>query len=181
MAMKTLSLVLAGAVALVGSCTDGAPTPGSDEASAPSVRPTGSPTVAVDDHRVGVYEAMIRELVREKERDGPVAVNAKLCSYLRGERFGGCSDRIVQAEQDVLATRLEDLGQVVFVDGLGRTEGTRRLTLLGPIIDTPDGLRVEGGYWCGALCAGGDMYIVERIDSGYKVVGKDLTYGSWIS
>ena len=51
----------------------------------------------------------------------------------------------------------------------------------GGKLNTPDGLRVEGGYWCGALCAGGDMYIVERIDSGYKVVGKDLTYGSWIS
>ena len=179
MAMKMLSLVLAGAVAIIGSCTNSTPTPGSVETSAPSVGPTGSPTVAVDDRRVGVYEAMIRELVL-KERDALIAVNAELCSYLRG---GRCNDRIVQAEQDVLATRLQDLGQVVFVDGLGRTseEGTRRITLLGPIIDAPDGLRVEGGYWCGSLCAGGAMYIVERTDSGYKVVGTDPSYGSWIS
>ena len=181
--MKTLSFALAAAVALVGSCTDSAPTPGRNEASAPSVRPTGSPTVAGGDRRVGVYEAMIRELVREKERDAPIAVNAEVCSYLRGGRSGGCSDRIVRAEQDVLATRLQDLGQVVFVDGLGGTseEGVRRLTLLGPIIDTPDGLRVEGGYWCGPLCAGGNMYIVERTDSGYEVVGQDRSYGSWVS
>ena len=149
----------------------------------PQVSPMDGNTVAsptaLDELRVGVYEAMIRELVDEHGNGSRIIIRAKLCSYLGG---GGCSGQIRQSEQEALAERLGDLGPVQFVDGLDSGEGgARSITLLGPIRETPDGLRVEGGYLCGPLCAGGDMYIVEQVDSGYRVVGKDLTYGSWIS
>jgi hypothetical protein len=156
------------------------------ETPVPTVSPSGSSaeTGAVDEQRLGVYEAMIRKLVEPDDFGAdedavPIVIHAKLCSHLRGS---GCPGRISQPEQEALAERLGDLGPVQFVDGFDAgEEGARSILLLGPIHETPDGLRVEGGHWCGSLCAGGTMYIVEQLDSGYRVVGKDLTYGSWIS
>jgi hypothetical protein len=52
--------------------------------------------------------------------------------------------------------------------------------LLGPILETPDGLRVEGGSVCGGLCGSQAMYIVVRTDAGYEVVGKE-GYGEWVA
>jgi hypothetical protein len=147
--------------------------------------PHPGPSPAVDERRVGVYEAMIRELVDPRADGKVIYVNSKLCSYLgtRGDDLGRCPDLIAPDEQRVLVDRLIDLGPVEFVDafGVGRVESP--VTLLGPIIDSPDGLRVEGGYWCGPLCAGGSMYVVELVGSGsgYEVVGTDDSYGSWIS
>ncbi len=141
------------------------------------------PSATVDERRVGVYESMIRELVDPAPAGESIYVDRKLCSHLgTGDDFGGCSDRISPEEQAVLAERLVDLGQVEFVDGVGEAgQDETPVTLLGPIIDTPDGLRVEGGYWCGPLCAGGQMYIVEPVGSVFEVTGTDHTYGSWIS
>jgi hypothetical protein len=155
-----------------------------EETPVPTVSPSGSPAGAglVDEQRVGVYEAMIRKLVDEHGQASPIVIRARLCSYLRGQGFGGCSGQIRPAEQELLATRLRDLGRVLFIDDLASNQGgAPSITLLGPIIETPDGLRVEGGYWCGGLCAEGAMYVVKQVDSGYRVAGKDLTYGSWIS
>ncbi len=53
--------------------------------------------------------------------------------------------------------------------------------LLGPIIEESDGLRIEGGSVCGGLCGSGAMYKLEPTDMGYRVAGKDLSYGTWIS
>jgi hypothetical protein len=55
------------------------------------------------------------------------------------------------------------------------------MLLLGPILDTTKGIRVEGGYWCGSLCAGGAMYIVEDREGDYVVTGTDRSYGAWIA
>ena len=53
--------------------------------------------------------------------------------------------------------------------------------LLGPIVDRPNGLRVEGGSVCGGLCGHGAVYIVVATENGYKVTGTDERYGEWVS
>ena len=58
------------------------------------------------------------------------------------------------------------------------------MLLLGPISDTPDGIRVEGGSVCGGLCGGGGTFIVKPTTSGYVsyvVTGLDDSYAKWIS
>ena len=128
--------------------------------------------------RLGIYEAMIRHLAGRKQ--DPIYVSPELCSML-GEPVGEpCSDRLSRIEQLQLASRLADLGGVVFSDK-GDSEELPRI-LLGPIIEKESGgLRVEGGSVCGGLCGSGAMYIVAETDSGYEILGTDDSYGSWIA
>ena len=146
-------------------------------------RPTGGDkpdmgaTLSMD-QRLGVYEAMIRRLA-DPHGSKPIYVSAELCSMLAGDR--PC-DRISSSEQQELITRLGDLGTITFTgrDGPALT-GRFQEIVLGPIIEKPDGLRVEGGSVCGSLCGSGSMYIVVPTDTGYEITGTDDSYGSWVS
>ena len=60
-------------------------------------------------------------------------------------------------------------------------DGQFQEVLLGPIVDRPSGLRVEGGNVCGGLCGHGAVYIVVATENGYKVTGTDEQYGEWIA
>ena len=146
-----------------------------------SPTPTGTPSAGVD--RMGIYEAMIRKLVGgppDYSGHRQIHVLSELCSNLPGN--GSCHDRLTPEEQQVLGTRLGDLGTVSFLnEGDQIIDVPGGVYLLGPILDTPDGLRVEGGSICGGLCGSGAMYIVVATDTGYEVVGKDPGYGEWIS
>lgn len=58
----------------------------------------------------------------------------------------------------MLSQRLLDLGTVEFGDQFWNGDPT--MILLGPIEETPDGIRVEGGTICGGLCGSGGTYVV---------------------
>jgi hypothetical protein len=138
-----------------------------------------TPSSASDD-RISAYEALIRYLA-DRNLSGSIYVSADLCSMLAHTPGPACSDRLTHAEQRELAARLEDLGKVIFqTDTDGRRNRLPQI-LLGPIIEESDGLRIEGGSVCGGLCGSGAMYKLEPTDMGYRVAGKDLSYGTWIS
>jgi hypothetical protein len=99
----------------------------------------------------------------------------------------GCPDKLSGDEQKELTKRLADIGKVDF-----RSEGEPPPSpskgelaiqgiFLSPIVDGPDGLRVEGATYCGNVCGRGAVYVVARTASGYKVQGTDDSYGSWVS
>lgn len=137
-----------------------------------------APTTSATDQRLDVYEAMIRQLA-DPRGSKPILVSAELCSMLAGDR--PC-DRLSKAEQLALVSRLGDLGTIEFWrEGDTALSGRNPVILLGPIIEKPDGLRVEGGSVCGSLCGSGSMYIVVPTDTGYEVTGTDDSYGSWVS
>lgn len=138
-----------------------------------------TPSSASDD-RISAYEALIRYLA-DRNLSGSIYVSADLCSMLAHTPGPSCSDRLTHAEQRELAARLEDLGKVIFqTDTDGRRNRLPQI-LLGPIIEESDGLRIEGGSVCGGLCGSGAMYKLEPTDMGYRVAGRDLSYGTWIS
>jgi hypothetical protein len=78
---------------------------------------------------------------------------------------------------------MRDLGEIVFLsdDDPGPPDEPFQEILVSPIVEQPDGLRVEGGSVCGALCGSGAVYIVVATEDGYKVSGTDDAYGSWIA
>jgi hypothetical protein len=80
--------------------------------------------------------------------------------------------------------RLQDLGDIVFrrddEPGPSPEEPFQEI-LLGPIVERPDGLRVEGGSVCGGLCGTGAVYMLVVTEGGYEVTGTNDTYGSWIA
>lgn len=136
---------------------------------------SGEPSTEAD-IQVGVYEAMIRRLA-DPHGSKPIYVSAELCPMLSDPPGASCADRISRADQQALIERLADLGTVAFQHGGDAVP----VILLGPIIEKPDGLRVEGGTVCGSLCGSGSMYIVVPTETGYEVTGTDDSYGSWIS
>jgi TolB protein len=155
-----------------------APSP-ADSVAPPAASPAASDVI--DAPSIAIYEALVRELLEiHSETTGePVVIWSRLCEHFTREgRSGACSQRLSVAEQDALAARLVDLGPIRFNDGFERGE---TMLLLGPILDTTKGIRVEGGYWCGSLCAGGAMYIVEDREGDYVVTGTDRSYGAWIA
>jgi hypothetical protein len=132
--------------------------------------------------RPEVYEVLIRHLVDPKGTQ-PVYVLTDLCFQLmRGEPR--CPDDLTPQEQQELGEGLQDLGDIVFrsMDDPGPPYDEQfQQVLLGPIVERPNGLRVEGGNVCGGLCGRGAVYIVVATESGYEVTGTDDTYGEWIA
>jgi hypothetical protein len=65
-----------------------------------------------------------------------------------------CPDHLSRGERQELRTRLQDLGDVVFLSndesGPSPDEPFQEI-VLGPIVETADGLRVEGGSVCGGV------------------------------
>jgi hypothetical protein len=141
-----------------------------------------SPGEEPDFARVGIYEALIRHLVNP---DGtqPIYVISDLCYQLMKDKIT-CPDHFSRGERQELLTRLQDLGDVVFLSndesGPSPDEPFQEI-VLGPIVETADGLRVEGGSICGGVCGNGAVYVVVATESGYRVTGTDETYGAWVA
>ena len=80
--------------------------------------------------------------------------------------------------------RLQDLGDIVFLrrdePGPSPDEPFQEI-LLGPIVESPDALRVDGGSLCGGLCGTGAVYMLVETEDGYRVTGTDNTYGLWMA
>jgi hypothetical protein len=93
-----------------------------------------------------------------------------------------CSTTIRVIATQSLGTRLQDLGEIVFMPrddhGPPPDEPFQEI-LVGPIVERSDGLRVEGGSVCGDVCGSGAVYIVVATQNGYEVKGTDDSFGSW--
>ena len=141
---------------------------------------TPSP-VPASAQRLDVYEVLIRHLVNPKGTQ-PIYVLTDLCFQLmRGEPR--CPDDLTSEEQQALDEGLQDLGDIVFrsMDDPGSPSDEFQEVVLGPIVETPNGLLVEGGNVCGSVCGNGAVYIVVATESGYEVRGTDEEYGSWVA
>jgi hypothetical protein len=131
---------------------------------------------------VDVSETLIRHLVNPAGSK-PVYVVSDLCFNLMRDP-PTCPDRLSHEEQQELGVRLQDLGEIVFRrdDGPGPSpDELFQEIVLGPIVDEPGGLRVEGGTVCGGICGSGAVYVLEATDGGYEVTGTDDTYGRWVA
>ena len=106
------------------------------------VLPTPS---SASERRVAAYESLIRYLA-DRDRSGPIYVRSDLCSTLAHTPGPACSDRLTDAEQRELATRLEDLGKVIFQTYTDDRRDRLPQILLGPIIERSDGLRILRGF-----------------------------------
>jgi hypothetical protein len=160
------------AVLLLAACAD------------PLAEGNDSPQAPRPSHRqrIDVYEALVRHLA-DPRGPKPIYVVSDLCfELMRGEQR--CPDHLSRDEEQELGARLRDLGDIVFrrddEPGPSPEESFQQI-LLSPIVDKPDGLRVEGGVVCGGLCGSGSVYVLEETEDGYEVTGTDDTYGSWIS
>jgi hypothetical protein len=132
--------------------------------------------------RVGVYAALIRFLVASPDTEGRIGSDIHVDPTLCSIDHSNCKDRLSDEEQTAIASQLGDLGTVRFIEGFSDGDPTK--ILLGPIDETADGTRVEGGSICGGLCGTGGTYIVEPTtsgDPGYVVTGIDRSYGTWIA
>jgi hypothetical protein len=176
MSLRRLSaaLPLAGLILLTACGGPPQPTSGGSVSSTPSSDPRSA--------RLDVYDVLIRHLVNPQGTQ-PIYVLTDLCFQLmRGEPR--CPDRLTPQEQQELGEGLKDLGDIVFrsMDDPGPPSDEQfQEVLLGPIVERPNGLRVEGGNVCGGVCGSGAVYIVVATESGYEVRGTDEAYGSWVA
>ncbi len=141
----------------------------------------------VDGRRVAIYEAVIRHEV--KFPDQPVAIDIRLCDDAGSPGAGGsCPGAFTSAEQEALLERLADLPSVEFVEDVETVVdrifqgGGGQLVRLGPIIEKKgDEVWVPGSHYCGGLCGGGSVWVVEETDRGWEVTGPAPGAGVWIS
>jgi hypothetical protein len=140
-----------------------------------------APTPPESTRRLDVYEALIRHLA-DPDGPQPIFVLSELCTQLM-ETEVTCPDDLTASEQQELEARLVDLGDVEFRPHGNPVPADEEFqeVLLGPIVERPDGLRVEGGVVCGGLCGSGAVYVLVPTDGGYEVTGTDDSYGSWIA
>ena len=101
-----------------------------------------------------VYEALIRHLA-DPEGPQPIYVLTYICPELM-EGDSRCENRLTP-RSDKYSARGYTISETSY-SGRGSTRHTRspfQQTLMGPIVEKPNGLRVEGSYVCGALCGRG--------------------------
>jgi hypothetical protein len=180
--MRSFSTVALAGLLLAACGAD--PRAGGD---APSKPPTEST-------RLDAYEAVLRHLHGADlgGRWRRVYVARSLCpSAGAPAEQGDCPERFSPAELAELRDRLTDLrGDVDFVgpdeardvvDRIfdGRAAGSVLLRV-GPLRQEPGGaLRVPGSYYCGGLCGGGAVWLVEFTGGRWMVTGSKG--GEWIS
>ncbi|MGH7540277.1 MAG: hypothetical protein ACRELC_04700 [Gemmatimonadota bacterium] len=148
------------------------------------------PEPQLDETRLGVYEAMTRELVGTEGFEWKkIVIVSELCGNA-GSADGpeDCEDTLTPEEQDELARRLADIGTAVtFVEDPTPLydedwfTGTPEILIvrLGTIVQRGEGVEVGGSYGCGGLCGAGSTYVLEEKPAGWKVVG--TTGPSWIA
>jgi hypothetical protein len=154
---------------------------------------SGPAAPTFDERRLGVYEALTRELVGSEDLDGSrwerVVIVSELCANAgAADEPDGCEDALAADEQVELARRLDGLAdRIEFIEDPTPLyddawfEGDQRLIVvhLGTIVPTGDGVRVGGSYGCGGLCSSGTTYLLERRADGWKVVGTEGV--AWIA
>lgn len=157
--------------------------PVATDAPPPDTEASVSPTPPTSTQRLEIYEALIRHLA-DPDGPQPIYVLSDLCVDLM-ESEPRCPDRLTREEQRELAARLQEMGELEFRTGDDdpdplREQGYQEI-LLGPIVERPDGVRVEGGSVCGGLCGSGAVYVLVPTEDGYRVTGTDDAYGAWIA
>jgi hypothetical protein len=150
----------------------------------------GDPGSQLDQTRLGIYEAMARELAGTEGIDWKrVVIVSTLCENA-GDAVEpkGCDEAFSAAEQDELALRLADLGaEIEFIEDPTPLydddwfEGPPDLVVvrLGTIVEEGGGVQVGGSYGCGGLCGSGTTYLLEESPAGWEVVG--TTGPAWIA
>ena len=145
-----------------------------------------------DETRLGIYEALTREVVGA---EGPgfewkrIVIVSKLCENAgQPDQPKGCTDELSADEQAELASRTEGLApKIEFIadptplyDDRWLSGQSQTLVVhLGTIADHGDGVAVGGSHGCGGLCGGGTTYLLEEKASGWEVVG--TTRSMWIA
>ena len=154
----------------------------------PRAAPTGSsgttggtPAPELDEQRLGVYSALIEELVGRADGLARVYVLTGLCADA-ADPMGpkACDDSLSEAERAALRERLA-IEHLRFIDDPTPLydddwmQGRR-----GEIVSSRSGrswsepVRSGSGasYGCGGLCGSGDMYVLEESGGDWSVVGQ---------
>ena len=163
------------ALALV-ACSDAAPPP-----TGGSGTTGGTPTPELDEQRLGVYSALIEELVGAEPMDWRrVYVLTGLCADA-ADPMGpkACDDSLSEAERAALRERLA-IERLRFIDDPTPLydddwmQGPPReiVLTLGPIVERAGEIRVGASYGCGGLCGSGTTYVLEESEGDWSVVGQ---------
>jgi hypothetical protein len=145
-----------------------------------------------DQTRLGIYEALSRELIGVEDLGGGgwkrVVIVTRLCENAGDPAEPkGCEDHLTPAEQDALRQRLSDIDGVEFIEdptplyGGDFISGSSHTLVvrLGTISEHGDGVEVGASYGCGGLCGSGTTYLLEEKQSGWEIVGTTGTM--WIA
>jgi hypothetical protein len=145
-----------------------------------------------DQTRLGIYEALSRELIGAEDLGGGgwkhVVIVTRLCDNAGdAAEPKACDDHLTAAEQDALRQRLSDVESVEFVedptplydDDFISGRSGMLVVRLGTIAEHGDGVAVGASYGCGGLCGSGTTYLLEEKPSGWKIVG--TTGAMWIA
>jgi hypothetical protein len=146
----------------------------------------------LDETRLGIYEALTREVVAA---EGPgfewkrIVIVSRLCENAgQPDQPRGCTDELSAQEQAELASRIAGLAPKIefmadptpLYDDAWLSGQSRTLVVhLGTIAEHGDGVAVGGSHGCGGLCGGGTTYLLEERAGGWEVVG--TTGGMWIA
>lgn len=177
--MRRSAAVLVLAVALAACADPPAPGPGA-----------GDPAPTLDQRRLAIYEALIREVTGTEDLGqgtawDRVVIVSMLCENA-AEPFPpeGCDERLSEKEEVELMRRLENVGSTVTfvndptpIDDLNRPGSI--VVRVGPIAPRGEGVEVGGSYVCGGLCGSGTTYLLEESPKGWEVVGN--TGSVWIA
>ncbi len=160
---------------LLAACADAA-TP------SPADGGSTSPTASLDQRRIGVYGALIPELVgSEGMQWRRIYVVTNLCRnpadpVVDGD--GACNDVLSEAEQQALRERLDvenlhfiDDPEPLYDDGWFQGPPNEVVVTLGPIVERGGEVRVGASYGCGGLCGAGNTWVLEEHDGTWSVVG----------
>jgi hypothetical protein len=169
-------------VLLLAACADATEPPAADGGSTP-------PPPEIDERKVGVYGALIPELVSSEGMDWRrVYVVTGLCTDptdVVGEGSKHCDDVLSEADQRALREQLDlenlrfiDDPTVLYDDDWFQGVPNEIVVTLGPIVERADEVKVGASYGCGGLCGAGNTWKLEERDGAWTVVG---TRPAWIA
>lgn len=168
-------LMFSAASLLLVACADAtAPLPVAEGSTAP-------PIETVDELKVGVYGALIPELVSSEGMEWRrVYVVTSLCTdptELVGDDATDCGDVLSEAEQHALRERLdvEDLRFIddpttLYDDDWFQGPPNEVVVTLGPIVERAGDIRVGASYGCGGRCGSGNTWVLEERNGQWAVV-----------
>jgi hypothetical protein len=134
---------------------------------------------AIDERRVGIYEAALRELHSTEGWFDPVIIDERICAGVGSADaeidHRNCPDWFSAEEQQALLRSLSDLPNVRFTNHAPSI--TRRifhekiknagLLLVGPISGWGDRVEVAGSAYCGGLCGHWMTMVIERDEDSW--------------